>query len=672
MIDGSRIPLRNEHDIAAIEAQPWPAPGAPASAYQALQAAALRWPHKQALRFFIDGSCHDAQRIPLRARLRGLAAHLRYGSPVARPYETQSFEQLAAQVSRTARLLQQHGVGRGDVVSLLLPNLPETLTCLWAAQTVAIANPVNPLLEPGIIEAILNKAGTRVLVTLGNLPGSDIWQKVQRLRHRVPSLQTVIVLRGSCPADCVPYRSAVAGHSAAPLPAADWPEPGAVASLFHTGGTTGAPRLVRGSHANLVANAQMLIAASPLQSDDVGLIALPMFHVNAAVNCLIGLLLGMTSVVAGPAGFRTPQVRENFFRILAGHRISYFSAVPTMFSALLQLPRPTEDLRCVRFAISAAAPLPVEVAQRFSAATGIRIVEGYGQTEATVASCLNPIQGEAKPGSVGLRLPHCRLQVAQLSGQRVLRQCAPGEIGALLVAGPHVSLGCVDPAHDQALWVTDAQGQRWLNSGDLARIDADGHVWLTGRAKELIIRGGHNIDPRLIEDALQRHPGVALAAAVGRPDALAGELPVVYVTLAAGAVCTPDTLLLHAQQHIPERAAWPKAVVVVDALPLTAIGKVFKPALVQREMAAAVLQALAQRPPGVLEVAAQCQAHPEFGLCTDVRLLLAPRASRLDAERWVADALAAYALRYRLQLVQAAAEAADAAGAERLSEPAGS
>ncbi len=642
-----RRPVRDAADIDAIEATPLASRVAVGSAYEALLQAAAKVPSKEAIRFFIDGHCHDPRRIPWRHRLRSAVAGLRYGRGAAKPFETFTFEEAARRVAQTARLFQACGVGRNDVVSLLLPNLPETLFCLWAAETVGIANPVNPLLDGEIVASILAAAGTRVLVTLGDLPGSALWSQVERIRRCVPTLQAVIIVRGRGSPDVIRYHDALARLDASPLPRAAWPAPQDAASLFHTGGTTGLPKLVRGTHANKIANAHMLVLASPLSSDDVGLVALPLFHANAAVNTLVALLLGMTTVLAGPAGFRTKGVRERFLKILAGHRISYFSAVPSMFASLLQLPPERADLLSVRFAISAAAALPPAVAQAFTARTGIPILEGYGQTEATVASCLTPWAGRGKAGSAGLRLPYVRLKTALLGdANRFVRDCATDEIGHLLVAGEHVACGYLDADHDRALWVHDDHGRRWLHSGDLARIDADGYVWLTGRAKELIIRGGHNIDPRMIEEALQSHPAVVMAAAVGRPDAMAGELPVAYVTLAAGSGLTADELALHAQCRIPERRAWPKAVRIVDELPLTAIGKVFKPALVRRESENAFEAAIAPALAGLGSASVAVQPDARHGLLADIRVRLRRPGDRAAAQATIEAAMGPFAARH--------------------------
>ena len=643
--------VRDARDIEAMEQTPLIPPGSARCSYDALRDAAARVPNKAALRFFLDGLCHDPRRIPWRARARSLAAWARYGQFVARPYEEITFGQAARRTTQTARLLRDCGVGRGDVVSLLLPNLPETMICTWAAETVGIVNPVNPLLEPEIIESILISAKTKVLVTIGELAGSDIWQKVERLRSRVPTLRTVIVVRGRAPADCIRLERAADRLDASPLQRQDLPGLDDVSSLFHTGGTTGMPKLVIGTHRNKIANARMLMSVSPLTKDDAGLIALPMFHVNASINVLIGLLLGMTSVIAGPSGFRTRGVRDNFYAILQSQRISYFSAVPSVFAALLQPECDPTALASVRFAISAAAALPVDVMHAFTSKTGIRILEGYGQTEATVATCLNPYGSLGKPGSVGLRLPHSRVRTVLIGpDRRVERDCTIDEIGHLLVAGEHVSAGYLDPVHDSTLWVDDRAGSRWLDSGDLARIDDDGYVWLTGRAKELIIRGGHNIDPRMIEQALESHADVVMAAAVGRPDAHAGEVPVAFVIGRPGVVLDQVSLLSYARSRIPERAAWPKAIRIVDELPLTAIGKVFKPELTRREQEDATREALQPLAAVVSSIRVTVGPHALYGSISRIDVTLYSEGDRAEVIRRVDAAMGAFSSRREITI----------------------
>jgi fatty-acyl-CoA synthase len=276
------------------------------------------------------------------------------------------------------------------------------------------------------------------------------------------------------------------------------------------------------------------------------------------------------------------------------YRVNFFSGVPTLYAGLLQVPLGKADVSSLEFGLCGAAPMPLEVFRRFEQTTGIRILEGYGLTEGTCVSSVNPPEGERRIGSIGLRIPHQDMKVLILDDSgRYQREAEVDEPGAIAIAGPNVFAGYLDPAQNAQLWIDCGDERRWLNTGDLGRQDADGYFWLTGRKKELIIRGGHNIDPASIEEPLHRHPQVALAAAVGRPDAHAGELPVAYVQLKPGASVDEQALLAYTEREIGERAARPKAIHIIDPMPLTPVGKIYKPALKLREVESLVREELA-------------------------------------------------------------------------------
>ena len=321
---------------------------------------------------------------------------------------------------------------------------------------------------------------------------------------------------------------------------------------------------------------------------------LPLFHVNAQIGT--GLTVWATGghvILATPQGYRAPGLIQKFWDIAAHYKINTFSGVPTVYSLLLQVPRGDRDLTAIQYGICGAAPMPVELFNRFQRETGIKILEGYGLTEGGCVSTLNPPAGASDAGSIGIRLPWQRVLPMKLDADgRYLRDAAIDEVGVICITGPNLFEGYLNPEHNRRIWVmrpgADGKLERWLNTGDLGRVDANGYFRLSGRQKELIIRGGHNIDPRLIEECLQKHPSVALVAAVGRPDEHSGEVPVAYIQLRPDQKTAPDELLRFAQSAIPERAAWPKEIRIVPALPTTAVGKIFKPALMLREVEALV------------------------------------------------------------------------------------
>ncbi|MBW2439150.1 MAG: AMP-binding protein, partial [Deltaproteobacteria bacterium] len=266
----------------------------------------------------------------------------------------------------------------------------------------------------------------------------------------------------------------------------------------------------------------------------------------------------------------------NFYKIVDHYKAVTFSSVPTVLSILLDIPVGDADISSLRYAICGAAPLSVELFKRFEAHSGMKILEGYGLTEGTCASSFNPYHGRQKIGSIGLRLPYMQMKIFIVDeGGMFLRETEIDEIGSVCIQGPNVFSGYLDDAHNRGIWPKEG----WLNTGDLGRKDADGYFWLTGRTKELIIRGGHNIDPAVIEDPLYRLPGVQVAAAVGRPDPHAGEVPVAFVQLQEAAELTPEQILDYLKEEIGERAAVPKEVIITEEVPLTPVGKIFKPAL---------------------------------------------------------------------------------------------
>jgi len=303
---------------------------------------------------------------------------------------------------------------------------------------------------------------------------------------------------------------------------------------------------------------------------------LPLFHVFAAYPILMSMIASGAHVVfPTPAGYRGDGVFDNLWKLIERWRCTYLITVPTALAALMQRPI-NADISTLKNAFSGSAPLPIELYNRFKKETGIEIVEGYGLTECTCLVSVNPPDGNKKIGSVGLPFPHTHVRILQKTGE-AFRECAVDEVGEICVASPGVFEGSTYTEVDKNRDLF-AEG-RFLRTGDLGRIDADGYLYITGRAKDLIIRGGHNIDPAVIEEGLMKHEAVAFVGAIGQPDAHSGELPCAYVELVKGKEVGVDDLMAFAQTHIHERAAVPKHIEVLPELPKTAVGKVFKPDL---------------------------------------------------------------------------------------------
>ncbi|TCP96391.1 fatty-acyl-CoA synthase [Sphingomonas sp. PP-F2F-A104-K0414] len=512
-----------------------------------------------------------------------------------------SYRGLFAEVTKAANLFHRLNVSTKSVVAVLLPNLLETHVAIWGAEAAGIVLPLNPLLEVRTLIGLLDACGATVLVTFGG--DRELIAKAQTVVAGAASIAHVALVApdGTTP----PWRSDVEVHDFVEARGAMLSEAldsgrvfdcDDVASLFCTGGTTGVPKIAVRTHGQVIANAwmsaRMLTPAFDAHSVILG--GLPLFHVNAVmVTGLVPFLIGASVLIATPLGFRAPGLVSNFWEIVAYHRITCFSAVPTLLAALLEHSSDEHDISSLRFAICGAAPLSAELLHRFERSCKVAISEGYGLTEVACVASVTPIDGVHKAGSVGLPLPLENLCAVMIDNDGTfLRFADVDEVGIIAIAGPHVFSGYLDAHHNRGVWIDDLSGQRWLNTGDLGRIDVDGYLWLTGRTKDLIIRGGHNIDPSAIEEALYSHPDVALASAIGRPDAYAGEIPVAYVQLRPGATADEASLADHIADRIGERAAIPKAIVILAAMPVTAVGKIHKPSLRLLELAAVTRSAL--------------------------------------------------------------------------------
>ncbi len=603
----------------------------PTSTYELLQRSAARNPNATALTFLLQGTSEET------------------------PYRL-SYGELFGKVTQTANALHRLGVRPGKAVSFLLPNLPHTHFTIWGGEAAGVVNAINPLLDSEHIAELIRASDSEVLVTLAPFPGTDLWDKVAGLREHLPELKHVVTVdmanyleepqrsgvkaqRGGLPAGVLDFDELIAACPADHLESGRVIAPDDIASYFHTGGTTGTPKLAPHTHRNEVAMGMILAFAIDLHGSDVTLCGLPLFHVNGVmVTGLAPFYVGAEVLLATPQGYRSQSLIQNFWKIIERYRVSFFSGVPTIYAGLLQVPSAGHDLSSLRYALCGAAPMPVELIRQFESKTGLKLIEGYGLTEGTCGSCGNPPAGESRPGSIGIRMPYCEVKIAVLDEHgSYLRDAAENEIGNLVLRGITVFNGYLQADKNKGIWVDGD----WFNTGDLGRIDADGFIWLTGRSKDLIIRGGHNIDPQMIEEALHKHPAVAMAAAVGKPCVKAGELPVVYVQLVPGASVSAEELLAHAASHIPERAAIPKDVWIIDAIPLTAVGKTFKPTL-RFDAIRRVFEAdLRHIDP---EVRVEVSAHDSHGQLA--RLYF----QELDAARHAAieASLSGYAVRYQV------------------------
>lgn len=550
----TRLRVHTLADIEAFERVPLEQRALPHSTYAMIRQTALADPGQAALYYFADADTYDVSVCI-------------------------TYEQLLGCIHQTANLLWHLGIGPNDVISLLLPNIPQAHFLLWGGQASGIVNPVNFFLEPRQIADILRAAGTKVLAALGPHPGFSIWEKVASIRREVPSLQAVLQVGNFSDEDgsVVNFDRAIERYPTNALLSERRITSDESATLFHTGGTTGMPKLARHTHGNEVYNAWAQGVTMDVVPQEVRLCGLPLFHVNGAIaNGLMPFSRGATVVLPTAAGYRNPSVVRNIWKIVEHYHVNMISAVPTLLSNLLQVPIDGRDISSLAIVRCGTAPVPKQLQTAFEAHTGATIIEGYGLTEATSISAVNPRYGEKRVGSIGLRLPYQLMKAVQLTSTGAYgRDCASNEVGSIAVKGPNVFPGYVDEEHNKELWIQEG----WLNTGDVGFQDTDGYFWLIGRTKDLIIRGGNNIEPKMIEEALYAHPAVELAAAVGKPDAYAGELPIAYVTLKRGVTVSVEELKTYAAGMISERAAIPKDIIIMEQMPLTDVGKIVKTVL---------------------------------------------------------------------------------------------
>lgn len=548
--------LFSVEDVERFERVPLRDRKLPASTYEMLMDGCAIEPEKVAIDYFTDG---------------------------ARPRETGrqvTFAELQCKVNQTANLLNDLGVGKDDVVSVLMPAVPESQFVLWGAQAAGIVNPANWMLEPEILIHMFQAARTKVLVVYGGQELGTLWSKIELVAESLPSLRAVLRVGGPspCPADVagvpvVDFDKAVDRFSGASLDSKRVFSPDDTASLFHTGGTTGAPKLARHLHRNQVFWVWASKYLSGFGSEELRMVGVPIFHVaGAVVGCFGPLVRGGSILLMTSAGFRNPSVLPNIWRLVDTYKANMLTFVPTLVNQVLSIPIADADIRSLSYVASSTAPLSTTVADAFHKMTGIWIRESWGMTETVAVTCITPPADKVKVGSSGIRLPYTGVRVVQLSdGGKAVRDCAAGESGAVIVRGPSVFPGYLGQDHGPR-WIDGD----WLETGDLGILDADQWLWITGRSKDLIIRGGHNIDPKMVEEVLFGLPGIQDAAVVGAPDAHAGEVPVAYVVLKPGASSTAEDVIAHATKHVPERAAVPKHCYVLSEMPKTLVGKIQK------------------------------------------------------------------------------------------------
>jgi fatty-acyl-CoA synthase len=422
-----------------------------------------------------DEALHAFERTPYRDRIAAQSTYeaLKLGAaadpdaaalyflPHADPDEvpvTVSFRQFMARVTQSANLFTSLGVGPTDVVSLLLPLLPESFFTLFGAEAAGIANPVNPLLEPAQIAEILRAANTKVLVALGPAEGSDIWDKVLKLRHELPGLKAIVVVHG--PGDeatrdggapCFSYAERIDQQAADRLTSGRSIASNELAAYFHTGGTTGTPKLARHTHGNQVYQAWVVALMLRNTPGQTLLFGLPLFHVGGALTqCLAVLCAGATPVVLSPLGWRNTNAVRHVWKLVERYKPVTLGGVPTVLAAALNVPTGNADVSSIQRVSGGGSAIPVAVCKAYAERFKVPVLEVYGMTETSSVHTIGYMDRPIRLGSVGHAAPYSRVRVVKLNADgQLLGDCAVDEIGVVAMAGPGVFGGYLSGTHNE-------------------------------------------------------------------------------------------------------------------------------------------------------------------------------------------------------------------------------
>ncbi len=483
---------------------------------------------------------------------------------------TVTYEQLNKITNKVANMLYKLGIRKGDKVSVYLPNMPEYVYLyLGIPKLGAVIGPVNALFKPREVQFVVNHSEAKILITIPKLMAI-----VDEVRNQLPLLKNVIII-GESLENTLNFEELMDEASDAAPPSVQINEKEDPAAILYTSGTTGFPKGVLQTHFNIKRNAEMIIEAMHPTPDYRFMLILPLFHVNAQIVTVMAPLTLGGSCVLTP-GFSATKHWE----IVEKYRVSTFSAVPTVLAVLLRVPHENLDLSSLKFVICGAAPLPITVMKEFEATFNCKVVEGYGLTEGTCASSVNPMPTETedrrKIGSIGIPLPSTEMKIVDEKGNDV----PPGTKGEIIIKGDNVMKEYFK--NPEANKETLKNG--WLYTGDIGYMTEDGFFYIIDRKKDMIIRGGENIYPREIEEVLYAYPGVSLAAVIGANDEIYGEVPKAFVVMKEGVTATKDEIIAHCKKNLADFKV-PKYVEFRDDLPKNPTGKIMKVPLRDAEKA---------------------------------------------------------------------------------------
>jgi long-chain acyl-CoA synthetase len=506
-----------------------------------------------------------------------------------------TFRELMNKAESFATSLHDLGIRRGDRVAILMPNLPSyVIAFLGIVKVGAIVTQINPLYVAREIEYTLNNAEPRAIVTV-SLRALPCYDHLKKVLVNTPSVEHVIVTSvgdGLPPLKQFLYNLFMGGLREKREIAKDHlrfarlvnvePSPPRfpvnpredTLLLQYTGGTTGVSKGAELTHENIVANVfqgRAILTPRVKDGEEIALLTLPLFHQFGAFVCILALQAAAT-IVALP----NPRDISHLLKLIQKERVTMFAGVPALYNAIINHPKvTTHDLTSIKVCISGAAPLPPEIPRRFEELTQGRLIEGYGMTETSPLTHVNPVFGREKIGSVGLPVPNTNVRIIDPEDGHDLGIDEPGEI---LIRGPQVMKGYWRMPEETAQVLRDG----WMHTGDIGKMDEEGYFWIVDRKKDMIISSGFNVYPREIEDILYEMPAILEAAVVGVPDPKRGESAKAFVVLKEGQSVTEEELEAFCRENLAKYKV-PAYYEIRESLPKSAIGKILRRTLAAEE-----------------------------------------------------------------------------------------
>ena len=483
---------------------------------------------------------------------------------------TVSYQEINELTNKVANFLYDLGIRKGDKVSVYLPNMPEYVYLYLGIPKIgAVTGPVNALFKAREAKFVVGHSEAKAIVTV-----PQFMETVNEIKDDLPNLKHVIVI-GEKTENAFNFWELMEAASAEAPPKVKIKEKTDVAAILYTSGTTGFPKGVLQTHFNIRRNAEMIQEFIKPREDFRYMLILPLFHVNAQVVTVMAPFIIGASCILTP-GFSA----QTHWETVAKYKATTFSAVPTVLSILLRMPHENLDLSSLEFVICGAAPLPVEVFKEFEETFNCKIVEGFGLTEGTCASSVNPLPTETedrrKVGSIGIPLPGNEMKIVDEKGNDV----PPNTKGEIVIKGDNVMKEYFKNPEANAETLKNG----WLHTGDIGHMDEDGFFFITDRKKDMIIRGGENIYPREIEEVLYSHPSVSLATVIGVRDKIYGELPKAFIVLKEGESITEEEIIDYCRKNLANFKI-PRYVEFRDSLQQTPTGKIMKQPLREEEEA---------------------------------------------------------------------------------------